>query len=269
MPRRFPGGSRPSAFTPRRSSSRAPATPAGLNVYVVEVAKRLAPARRRGGDLHPRGLPGRPARGRAGARGAGQERAGWAVRGARQELDLPAQLCHVHLRACCAPRPPTRPAGTTWCTGTTGCPATSARSRRSAGACRWCSPCTPWARSRTLALAQRRRRRARGQDRGARPRSVAAADRLVANTDEEARQLVGLYGADPARDLDRSTPGCDLSVFRPVRRCSRGSGGGSACPPTGTSSVFAGRIQPLKAPDVALRAAAIAGPRRPGAGASR
>ena len=43
---------------------------------------------------------------------------------------------------------------------------------------------------------------------------VAAADRLVANTDEEARQLIGLYDADPAR-VWTVNPGVDLSVFRP------------------------------------------------------
>ena len=43
---------------------------------------------------------------------------------------------------------------------------------------------------------------------------VAAADRLVANTAEEARQLVELYGADPWR-VETVNPGVDLSVFRP------------------------------------------------------
>src|SRR4029077_16642588 len=43
---------------------------------------------------------------------------------------------------------------------------------------------------------------------------VDAGDRLVANTDEEARQLAGLYGADPAK-IWTVNPGVDLSVFRP------------------------------------------------------
>ena len=43
---------------------------------------------------------------------------------------------------------------------------------------------------------------------------VAAADRLVANTGEEARQLVELYGANPWR-VKTVSPGVDLSVFRP------------------------------------------------------
>src|SRR5487761_1396944 len=44
---------------------------------------------------------------------------------------------------------------------------------------------------------------------------VAAADRLVANTAEEARQLIDLYGADPWR-VETVNPGVDLSVFRPA-----------------------------------------------------
>jgi len=82
---------------------------------------------------------------------------------------------------------------------------------------------------------------------------VAAADRLVANTAEEARQLVELYGADPWR-VKTVSPGVDLSVFSP--------GSGSAArarlglPQDAVVLVFAGRIQPLKGPDIVLRAAA-------------
>src|ERR1700683_4011796 len=46
---------------------------------------------------------------------------------------------------------------------------------------------------------------------------VAAADRLVGNTAEEARQLIELYGADPWR-VETVNPGVDLSVFRPGSR---------------------------------------------------
>ena len=46
---------------------------------------------------------------------------------------------------------------------------------------------------------------------------VASADRLVANTEDEARQLVDRYDADPAR-VATINPGVDLSVFRPARR---------------------------------------------------
>ena len=54
---------------------------------------------------------------------------------------------------------------------------------------------------------------------------VAAADRLIANTAEEALQLTGLYGADPAK-VQTVNPGADLSVFRPGGP--RGQGGGTA-----------------------------------------
>ncbi len=82
---------------------------------------------------------------------------------------------------------------------------------------------------------------------------VAAADRLVANTGEEARQLVELYGADPYR-VETVSPGVDLSLFRPgpVAAARRRLG----LPQDATVLVFAGRIQPLKGPDVVLRAAA-------------
>ena len=43
---------------------------------------------------------------------------------------------------------------------------------------------------------------------------VAAADRLVANTDEEAKSLVELYDADPA-NVVTVPPGVDLDLFRP------------------------------------------------------
>ena len=43
---------------------------------------------------------------------------------------------------------------------------------------------------------------------------VEAADRLVANTEREASELVELYGADPAR-VAVAEPGVDLTTFRP------------------------------------------------------
>jgi D-inositol-3-phosphate glycosyltransferase len=82
---------------------------------------------------------------------------------------------------------------------------------------------------------------------------VACADRLVANTDDEARQLIGHYGADPDR-VAVINPGVDLSVFRPgSQRAARQALG---LPDEGVVLVFAGRVQPLKAPDVVLHAAA-------------
>jgi len=89
---------------------------------------------------------------------------------------------------------------------------------------------------------------------------VAEADRLVANTPTEARELLDLYGADPAR-LAVVAPGVDLDRFTPpgtgregaVRRAARRSLG---LPEDGYVVAFVGRIQPLKAPHVLLKAAA-------------
>lgn len=73
---------------------------------------------------------------------------------------------------------------------------------------------------------------------------VRWSDRLIANTDEERRELIDLYGADPAA-VAVVHPGVDLEVFSESET--------DAEPPL---IVFAGRIQPLKAPDVVLRASA-------------
>ncbi|MFD0691459.1 D-inositol-3-phosphate glycosyltransferase [Actinomadura fibrosa] len=95
---------------------------------------------------------------------------------------------------------------------------------------------------------------------------VSSSDQLIANTAEEARELVELYGADPKR-VARVNPGVDLSVFRPESPLlARGTGllphrTGPArrrlgLPRDAYVLLFVGRIQPLKAPDVLLRAAA-------------
>jgi D-inositol-3-phosphate glycosyltransferase len=82
---------------------------------------------------------------------------------------------------------------------------------------------------------------------------VAAADRLIANTEEEAASLVGLYAADPDR-VDVVPPGVDLSVFAPGHRAAARAQLG--LPVDAQLILFAGRLQPLKAPDVLLRAVA-------------
>jgi D-inositol-3-phosphate glycosyltransferase len=82
---------------------------------------------------------------------------------------------------------------------------------------------------------------------------VAEADRLVANTPVETAQLVELYGADPARTATIS-PGVDLELFTPGSRDAARSTLG--LPPDAVVLAFIGRIQPLKGPDVLLRAAA-------------
>jgi D-inositol-3-phosphate glycosyltransferase len=96
---------------------------------------------------------------------------------------------------------------------------------------------------------------------------VAEADRLVANTPTEARELIDLYGA-PLERVSVVEPGVDLERFQPAaagrataaRRQARRRLG---VPEQGYVVAFVGRIQPLKAPDVLLRAAAALRAREP------
>ena len=82
---------------------------------------------------------------------------------------------------------------------------------------------------------------------------VAAADRLIANTDDEAADLVELYGARP-NQIDIVHPGVDLEVFTPgPQRAARAAKG---IRDDAVVLLFVGRIQPLKAPDILLHAAA-------------
>ena len=60
---------------------------------------------------------------------------------------------------------------------------------------------------------------------------VAAADRLVANTADEARQLIELYGATPWR-VETVSPGRGLVGVPAFGFCGRMSGGGSGWPRT-------------------------------------
>ena len=83
---------------------------------------------------------------------------------------------------------------------------------------------------------------------------VDEADRLIVNTETEAQQLVSLHHADPDR-IDVVHPGVDLTTFTPGdRRASRAMLG---VPQDEKVIAFIGRIQPLKAPDVLMRAAAL------------
>ncbi|GLZ30732.1 D-inositol-3-phosphate glycosyltransferase [Lentzea sp. NBRC 105346] len=90
---------------------------------------------------------------------------------------------------------------------------------------------------------------------------VAESDRLVANTDVEAAELIKLYDADPAKVLV-VPPGVDLDRFTPGDRGLARQRLGLA--PDAVVMAFVGRIQPLKAPDVLLRAAAEMLVRDPG-----
>jgi len=82
---------------------------------------------------------------------------------------------------------------------------------------------------------------------------IAAADRLVANTIDEADQLITLYGADPRR-VDVVHPGVDLDVFTPGDKKQARSRFGLR--QDQVVLLFVGRIQPLKAPDILIKAAA-------------
>ncbi|MFI5978089.1 D-inositol-3-phosphate glycosyltransferase [Streptomyces sp. NPDC051452] len=90
---------------------------------------------------------------------------------------------------------------------------------------------------------------------------VAAADRLIANTAEEAAELVRHYAADPA-EVAVVHPGVNLDRFRPAdgRAAARARLG---LPQDALIPLFAGRIQPLKAPDILLRAVAVLLDERP------
>ncbi|HWC22223.1 MAG TPA: D-inositol-3-phosphate glycosyltransferase [Flexivirga sp.] len=90
---------------------------------------------------------------------------------------------------------------------------------------------------------------------------VRAASLLVANTPREASELVELYDATP--DLvEIVSPGVDLETFTPGDTAAARS---AVCLPEDAQVVlFVGRIQPLKAPDVLLRAVAKLLERDPG-----
>ena len=222
----------------------------GLNVYVVETARRLAErgtevevfTRTTSGDLPPtvQPVPGVTVR--------------HVTAGPYEGLskqDLPGQLCafaagvlRIEAR---------RPAGWYdlvhshyWLSGHVGWLAAD----------RWNVPLVhtmhTMAKVKNLSLAQGDTPEPRGRIIGE-EQVVAAADRLLANTAEEAGHLVDLYGADPAR-VAVVPPGADLGVFTPAGRVAARRRLGLR---TDTELVlFVGRIQPLKAPDVLLRAVA-------------
>ena len=83
---------------------------------------------------------------------------------------------------------------------------------------------------------------------------IRAADRVLAPTSEAARQLTELYAADPAR-IRVVPPGVDVERFFPRDRAqARARLGVSGSPVV----LFVGRLQPLKGPDLAIRAFAEA-----------
>jgi D-inositol-3-phosphate glycosyltransferase len=222
----------------------------GLNVYVVEVAKRMA-ARGIEVEIFTRAVS-------RDAPPIDELVPGVLVRhvpaGPFEELDkadLPAQLCQFTLEvlrteAAYAPGRYDLVHGHYWLSGHVGAVAKE----------RWGVPLVQsmhtLGRVKNAALAHGDMREPEVRLRGEAD-VVAAADRLVANTAEEARQLARLYEADPAK-IWTVNPGVDLSIFRPgpVQAARRRLG----LRPDGNVVVFAGRIQPLKAPDVVLHATA-------------
>jgi D-inositol-3-phosphate glycosyltransferase len=88
---------------------------------------------------------------------------------------------------------------------------------------------------------------------------IVGADRILAPTPAEAGLLVELYGADPGR-IRIVAPGVDRGVFYPRRK----DQSKSRLHLTDTRLLlFVGRLQPLKGPDVAIRAVAEASARAP------
>jgi D-inositol-3-phosphate glycosyltransferase len=250
VPRRYPR--RIATISVHTSPLEQPGTgdAGGLNVYVVEVAKLMA-ARGVEVDIFTRAVS-------RDAPSIAEIVPGVLVRhvpaGPFEDLDkadLPAQLCHftfevLRTEAAYAPGRYDIVHGHYWLSGHVGAVAKE----------RWGVPLVQsmhtLGKVKNAALADgdaaEPSMRLRGE-----ADVVAAADRLVANTDEEARQLTALYGADPAK-IWTVNPGVDLSVFRPGPAADARRGLG--LPADGNVVVFAGRVQPLKAPDVVLRAAA-------------
>lgn len=222
----------------------------GLNVYVVETAKRLAAAgieveiftRATSSDLPPSAelAPGVTVR--------------HVVAGPFEGLakqDLPAQLCAfsngvLRTEAAYDPGRYDLVHSHYWLSGQVGWRAAE----------RWGVPLVhsmhTMARVKNRALATGDAPEPAARELGE-AQVVAVADRLVASTAEEARQLVQLYGAHPAQVVTLP-PGVDLEVFRPGEASTARTRLG--VPPHAAVLLFVGRIQPLKAPDVLLRAAA-------------
>lgn len=228
----------------------------GMNVYVVEVARRLADA-----GVEVEIFTRATSSALCTVELAPGVRVRHVIAGPFEGLDkedLPAQLCaftHGVLRAEAAHPPGWYDAIHThyWLSGQVGWLAKE----------RWGVPLVHTAH--TLAKVKNRLLAA-----GDRPEPVSRvigeeqvateADRLVANTPTEARELRELYGASADR-VSVVAPGVDLDRFQPasvgclavVRRRARRALG---LPEHGHLVAFVGRIQPLKAPDVLLRAAA-------------
>jgi D-inositol-3-phosphate glycosyltransferase len=82
---------------------------------------------------------------------------------------------------------------------------------------------------------------------------VTAANQLIANTQAEADDLINLYGANTSQ-VSVVHPGVDLNTFYPANQVQARSDFGIK--PDAYVISFVGRVQPLKAPDLLLLAAA-------------
>jgi D-inositol-3-phosphate glycosyltransferase len=223
----------------------------GMNVYVTEVARRLA-ARGVEVDIFTRATSGDLPPTVAMATGVTVRHVTAGPFQGLSKEDLPGQLCAVTsavLRAEAA-----RPEGWYdlvhshyWLSGQVGWLAAE----------RWNVPLVhamhTMAKVKNLTLAEGDRPEPDGRVIGE-EQVVDAADRLIANTEAEAQQLVDLYDADPAH-VAVVHPGVDLDVFTPGDRA-------RARATLGVDRdkivlLFVGRIQPLKAPDILVRALAV------------
>ncbi|WP_117208348.1 D-inositol-3-phosphate glycosyltransferase [Allorhizocola rhizosphaerae] len=247
------------SFTPRRiatlsvhtSPLHQPGTgdAGGMNVYIVEVSKRLA---RRGVEVEiftRRTGGGLPTVAELAPGVTVHHVTAGPFEGLAKE-DLPAQLCaftHGVLRAEAAHAPGYYDLLSThyWLSGQVGWLAKD----------RWGVPLVHTAHTlakvKNLQLAEGDRAEPMARVIGE-EQVVEQADRMVANTPAEARELVELYSASCAQ-VEVVSPGVDLTRFSPGNRATARARLGLPSYPQKIVA-FVGRIQPLKAPDVLIHA---------------
>ena len=92
---------------------------------------------------------------------------------------------------------------------------------------------------------------------------IGCADAICVSCTEEERQFLRLYG-EPAGKIEIIAPGVEHAFFAPGDRA--GARNAVGLPVDGPVLLFVGRIQPLKGPDVAVRA--LAALNRPDAAAA-
>ena len=222
----------------------------GMNVYIAETAKRIA-ARGTEVEIFTRATSALNLENRQLADGVTVRHiSAGPFEGLRKE-DLPAQLCAVTAGVLRAEAQ--RPEGFYnlihshyWLSGQVGWIAQE----------RWNVPLVhtmhTMARVKNLQLAQGDSPEPAIREIGE-EQVVHAADRLVANTDAEAQELIDLYNASPER-VRVVNPGVDLERFTPGSKVDARAALGVA--KDAVVLLFVGRIQPLKAPDVLISAAA-------------